>query len=83
MRKYSKKVLAYTLAGALMMPSVSVSATAKPTLSASEKVIAVGSTSILTVKNKQAKATYSFTSSDKKVATVNKKGIVTGKKLVQ
>ncbi len=81
MRKNGKKALAFSLAFAMMMSVTPVSAAAKPTLSAEAKTISVGDKTTLTVKNKPAKATYSFTSSNKKVATVTKSGAVTGKKV--
>lgn len=81
MRKNGKKALAFSLAFAMMMSVTPVSAAAKPTLSAKAKTISVGDKTTLTVKNKPAKATYSFTSSNKKVATVTKSGAVTGKKV--
>ena len=80
MRKTGKKVLAYGLAFAMMMSVSPVSAAAKPVLNAKTKTIAVGDKTTLSVKNTTKKATYKWTSANKKVATVTKSGLVTGQK---
>ena len=80
MRKTGRKVLAYGLAVAMMMSVSPVSAAAKPTLNAKTKTIAVGDKTTLSVKNTTKKATYKWTSANKKVATVTKSGVVTGQK---
>lgn len=79
MRKYGKKVLTFGLVCAMTASLVPVSGAAKPELNVKAKTIAVGDKTTLTVKNKPKKATYRWTSSDKKIAVVNKKGVVTGK----
>lgn len=79
MRKYGKKVLAFGLVCAMTASLVPVSGAAKPELNVKAKTIAVGDKTTLTVKNKPKKATYMWTSSDKKIVVVNKKGVVTGK----
>lgn len=73
-------MLVYGLAVAMMMSVSPVSAAAKPTLNAKTKIIAVGDTTTLSVKNTTKKATYKWTSANKKVATVTKSGVVTGQK---
>ena len=80
MRKTGRKMLAYGLAVAMMMSVSPVSAAAKPTLNAKTKTIAVGDKTTLSVKNTTKKATYKWTSANKKVATVTKSGVVTGQK---
>ena len=80
MRKTGRKVLAYGLAVAMMMSVSPVSAAAKPTLNAKTKTIAVGDKTTLSVKNTTKKATYKWTSANKKVVTVTKSGVVTGQK---
>lgn len=80
MRKTGRKVLAYGLAVAMMMSVSPVSAASKPTLNAKTKTIAVGDKTTLSVKNTTKKATYKWTSANKKVATVTKSGVVTGQK---
>ena len=77
MRKYGKKVLTFGLVCAMTASLVPVSGAAKPELNVKAKTIAVGDKTTLTVKNKPKKATYRWTSSDKKIAVVNKKGVVT------
>lgn len=52
--------------------------TKEPTLNVTNKTILVGKSIDLNVKNKIANATYEWTSSKEKVATVDKNGVVTG-----
>lgn len=63
-------------------PSTSASAATKrqPLISKKVSSILVGKTYDLNIKNKVAGSTYEWTSSNKKVATVNKHGVVTGVK---
>lgn len=85
MRKM-KNALATTLAFALIcgsLPTVPIVAAATPTISVKTKYLKVGQSSKLSIKNKAKKATYTFTSSNTKIATVNKttgtvKGIKVG-----
>lgn len=78
MRNKMKKILSLVLAGVLavsvLAPAQSYAA-AKPALSATKMTLSVGEAKRLTVKNTKAKVKWS--SSDKKVATVNSKGVVT------
>lgn len=81
MRVYKKSFVAMSLAVAMSISGVAVYAKSNPTLSVQNKRIAIGERSQIVVKNAKKGATYQWTSSNKKVMTVNKKGIVTGKKL--
>ena len=80
MRNAGRKILAYGLAFAMMMSVSPVSAATKPALNAKTKTIAVGDKTTLTVQNTAKKATYKWTTANKKVATVTNSGVVTGKK---
>ena len=51
----------------------------KPTISKTSRNILIGKKYNLDINDKIAKSTYNWTSSDKKIATVDKKGIVTAK----
>jgi len=79
-----KAVLAKVLVAVMLMlsvafaPTTTMKAATTPTLTKSSKNILVGNTYNLNVVNKIAKSTYKWTSSDKKVATVNNRGVVTG-----
>ncbi len=55
----------------------------KATLKAKKLTLRVGEKKKIKIKAKKAKAKYTFVSSKKKVAKVNKKGVVTAKKKVQ
>ena len=61
-----------------LLPSNVTIAAAAPALTQSSRNILEGKTYDLNVKNKIAKSSYSWTSSNKKVATVDKWGIVKG-----
>ena len=70
-------VMVFTLVG-VQMP-VLVEAVTKMTLSCTKKTVAVGGMYTLAVQGvTDKKATYAWTSSDKDVAKVSKKGVVTG-----
>lgn len=78
-------MLAVALASAMMLSIAPISsvvteaATATPKITVSKKYVLVGKTKQLYIKNKVKGATYSFTSSNKKIATVNQKtGLVKG-----
>lgn len=79
--KRAKKIIAILLALVLsisMIPTTSVSAAKKVKLNKTKATIYVGKTVILKLKNNKKKIKWS--SSNKKVATVTKKGKVKGKK---
>lgn len=89
MRTKALKLMMICLSAvALMLMSVivipvatgTVSAAAEPTLNKTSRNILVGKTYNLNVNNKIAGAKYAWSTSDKKIATVNNRGIVTGKK---
>lgn len=71
--------LSVTSVTGIVAPTV-VEAAAQPTISKKTRNILVGKKYNLNIKNKVKKSTYVWTTSDKKVATVNKRGIVTAKK---
>lgn len=71
-------LLAVVLAGSGMIPSTGVSAAKKPKLNKKKATITVGKTVKLKVKNK--KKSVKWSTSNKKVATVSKSGLVKGKK---
>ena len=76
-------VMAMILSSAITVaPNTSVSAATKKQPEISKKVssILIGKTYNLNIKNKVAGSTYKWTSSDKKVATVDNRGVVTGMK---
>ena len=76
-------VMAMILSFAITVaPNTSVSAATKKQPEISKKVssILIGKTYNLNIKNKVAGSTYKWTSSDKKVATVDNRGVVTGMK---
>ena len=74
----TKRLMAVALASAMMLSISPVSthtvqaATATPKLTVSKKYLRVGQSSKMYVKNKVKGATYTFTSSDTKIVTVNK-----------
>jgi uncharacterized protein YjdB len=79
--KKTKKVLAVMLVLALtlfLIPTANVSAAKKVKLNKTKATIYVGKTITLKVENNKAKVKWS--SSNKKTATVSKKGKVKGKK---
>lgn len=70
-------VIVFTLVG-VQIP-VTVQAATKMTLSCTKKTVAVGGSYTLTVQGvTDKKATYAWSSSDKEVAKVSAKGVVTG-----
>lgn len=72
-------VFAMVLVSALSIPaSVVDAAVAAPTLSKSSQNVLMGSTAKLTVKNQVKGSKYTWTSSNKNVATVSNTGVVTG-----
>lgn len=82
--KLMKNVLAKFLVGALLVstvtmanPNVTLAAT-KPVISKTEQTILEGKKFNLNINNKVKGSTYAWKTSNKKVATVNSRGIVTG-----
>lgn len=80
MRKNGRTFIALGLALAMMISTTPVSASNNPELSVKKETIAVGDKTTITVKNQPIKANYAWSSSNKKVATVTKSGVVKGKK---
>ena len=86
MNQKAKRSLAFLLAFVMVfalvgvqMPVTTVQAATKMTMSCTTKTVAVGGTYTLAVQGvTDKKATYAWSSSDKKVATVSKKGVITG-----
>lgn len=74
--------LSLVLTAPVVLPQTAVVAEAatKTTIDYYESYIGINATTKIALYNKQAKATYSFSSSNKSVATVSSKGVVTGKK---
>jgi len=68
-------VLAFILT---MIPSTLISAATAPTISKTSQYILVGKSYDFNIKNKVAKSTYKWSSSDVKIATVSKVGLVKG-----
>ncbi|MDD3173966.1 MAG: Ig-like domain-containing protein [Herbinix sp.] len=62
----------------VIISPVFADAAVKPTLTRTTRNILVGCQYNLNVKNKTKKATYVWSTSDKKIATVDKRGVVTG-----
>ena len=79
----TKKVLAIVLTGAIALPGMAsgtlVSAKAKCTTK--KMTLQVGKKKTIKIKGKVKKAKYMFKSSKPSIAKVNKKGIVTAKKV--
>ena len=73
--------LAMVLVVPVMAPQTAVVAEAatKTTVWLMEDVIGVNGTTKIYFENKKSKASYTFSSSKKSVATVSKKGVITGK----
>ncbi len=71
-------LLALTLAVSLISPAQTVHATAAPAFSKNAQNILVGDTYQVSIKNRIKGADYQWKSSNKAVAKVNQKGIVTG-----
>ncbi|MCR5797165.1 MAG: Ig-like domain-containing protein [Eubacterium sp.] len=85
MKKTFKKGLSAALALALVVTaaplgSADANAAKKAKLAKKKLTITVGKKKTVKIKNKVKKAKYTFKSSKKKVATVNKKGVVKAKK---
>ena len=72
-----KKILCMLLAFTLLLPVVPVSAKARPKLNKTSVAISKGKTYKLKLKNNKKKVKWS--SSNKKIATVSKKGTIKGK----
>lgn len=71
-------VAAMIMLSVIVVPSVTTKAATAPTITKSSKNLMIGSTYDLNVKGKVENSTYAWTTSNKKVATVDKKGIVKG-----
>lgn len=83
--KNCKKVLGILLAFAVVIASLPVSggvnaAAKKASLKTKKVTVYVGKTATIKLKNKNKKNKYTYKSNKKSVATVNKKGVVSGKK---
>ena len=85
MKNKMKKSLAILLAFMMVFTAVgvqipvTVQAATKVAFSCTKKTVAIGGTYTLTVQGvKDKKAKYAWSSSDKKIATVSKAGVVTG-----
>lgn len=82
--KLMKNVLAKLLVGALLVSTVTIAnpnvtlAAKKPVISKTEQTILEGKKFNLNINNKVKGSTYTWKTSNKKVATVNKRGFVTG-----
>lgn len=82
--KLMKNVLAKFLVGALLVSTVTMAnpnatlAATKPVISKTEQTILEGKKFNLNINNKVKGSTYAWKTSNKKVATVNSRGIVTG-----
>lgn len=84
-----KRVIAFALASAMLITAMpasvaTVKAAATPALTASKKYLKVGDSSKMYIKNKTKGATYKFTSSNSKIASINSKtgaikGVAVGK----
>ena len=84
-RRLGRKVGSICLIGALIVSGGTVSpvqAAAKPSVSTKKVVIPIGkqTKASFTVKNKKKGAKYTYTTSNKKVVKVSKKGVLTGVK---
>ena len=73
--------LSLVLTAPVVLPQTAVVAEAatKTTVNCYNNVIGINATTQIDLYDKKAKATYSFSSSKKSVATVSSKGVVTGK----
>lgn len=91
MMRFKKLVIAivFTLTACMLIETTYVSqvtvyaatTTAKATLKSATAMLKVKEKATITINNKQAKATYTFKSANKKIATVTKAGVITGKKI--
>ncbi len=79
MKKLCIIMSAVVAIGLVATPQVSMAAK-KATLKTKKMTVNVGAKKKITIKNKAASAKYTYVSSKKKIASVNKKGVVTGKK---
>lgn len=84
MYKISKQSMSIGLCFVLALSSLgmpfSIHSTAKVKLSKTKLSMTVGQKKKITIKGKKKKATYRFSSSSRKKATVSKNGMVTAKK---
>jgi enterochelin esterase-like enzyme len=84
-RSLTKKITCFTLVTAMALSAVNVIGTRtaagkKASLAKKNMTVKIGSKISIVIKNKNKKAKYTFSSSDKTIATVTKKGVMTGKK---
>lgn len=81
-KKACKMLTAFVIAAALFLsmltPAMAATAKKVPTLNATEKTILMGKTFDFNINNKIQGSSYAWTSNNKKVAVVDKNGIVTG-----
>ncbi len=82
MRKTTKKqttllMIAFVMVFTLILNVIPAHA-ATTKLSTTKANIAINGTKTIKLKNKDKKAEYTYMSNDKKIATVNKKGVITG-----
>lgn len=89
MKRFRKRAIAFSLllvscfiieAAYSAKAQAAYAATATAALKTGKAAIRIGATVKIEINNKKDKATYSYKSSNTKVATVNKSGTVTGKK---
>lgn len=84
MKPVTKKLMAFVLMFALVFTSLTPVQAAKkvkaPQIGAKTVSVAAGTTKTLSVKNKIAKSTYRWSSSNKKIVAVTQKGVVKGVK---
>lgn len=83
LKKKAKKTIALILAGAVVLPGASsdVLVSAKAKCAVKTMTLEKGQKKTIKIKKKVKGATYSFKSSKSSVAKVNKKGVVTAKKV--
>lgn len=87
MKMYLKRQLAMTLAAVLFVSlfwnlniAKASAATATPTFAKTKvELVGIGETYQMEIKNKVAKSTYKWTSTNTKIATVTSKGLITSK----
>ena len=79
-----KRILAFALASAMVLStvpasSITVKAASTPVLNLSKKYLTVGETSKMWIRNKVSNATYRFSSSNTKIASINQTtGVIKG-----
>lgn len=82
--KYTKCTCALLVLSMCLTPGIltsgSIMAKSKAKPAVKRIIMKVGDTKSIRIKNKSKKASYTFISSDKKIATVSKNGSVSGKK---